>query len=88
MKVVSDALAVVNCVNKNTVVVSIQPIVSDCWKLLQKIPFVMVKHVSKELNSEAHNLASLAKVVGTSFWLRLLSLLFDGSVLQLVLKKN
>jgi len=49
-------------------------------EILEKIPFVMVKHVSRELNSEAHNLA-LAKIVGTSFWLRLLSLLFDGSVL-------
>ena len=63
MKVVSDALGVVNSVNKNTVVASIEPIVSGCWKLSEKIPFVMVKHVSRELNSEAHNLASLAKIV-------------------------
>jgi len=64
VEVISDALGVVNCVNKNSVVVSIEP-----WKLLEKIPFVMVKHVNRELNSEAHNLASLAKIVGTKFWL-------------------
>ena len=29
----------------------------------------MVKHVNRELNSEAHNLASLAKIAGTKFWL-------------------
>lgn len=58
------------------------PLTYTVWllEILEKIPFVMVKHVSRELNSEAHNLA-LAKIVGTSFWLRLLSLLFDGSVL-------
>jgi len=33
------------------------------------MPFVMVKHVNRELNSEAHNLASLAKIAGTKFWL-------------------
>lgn len=33
------------------------------WKLLEKIPFVTVKHVNRELNSEAHNLAFLAKIV-------------------------
>lgn len=68
VEVISDALGVVNCVNKNSVVLSIEPVVYDCWKLLEKIPFVTVKHVNKELNSEAHNLASLAKIVGTKFW--------------------
>jgi hypothetical protein len=34
----------------------VQTIVYDSWNLLEKIPFVMVKHVNRELNIEAHNI--------------------------------
>lgn len=64
----SDALNVVNCVNKISVVASTEPVIVDCWKLIEQIPFVMVIHACRELNAEAHNLASLAKSVGTRCW--------------------
>jgi hypothetical protein len=56
LKLSCDALIVVNCVNRAGVVASIEPVIVDCWNLLEKIPFVMVTHVSRELNIEAHNL--------------------------------
>jgi ribonuclease HI len=64
-----DALEVVNCVNTKSVVASIDPIIIDCKNLLENIPSVMVYHVPRELNREAHNLASLAKNVGSSTWM-------------------
>lgn len=68
LKLSSDALSAVNCVNKVSTIASITPIIVDCWNLIEQIPFVMVTHVSRELNVEAHNLAALAKSVGTRCW--------------------
>jgi hypothetical protein len=41
----------------------------DCRNLLENIPCAMVYHVSRELNREGHDLASLAKNVGSRNWM-------------------
>ena len=51
LKLSSDALNVVDCVNMCALVAAIDPIISDCWNLIEQIPFVMVNHVSRELNT-------------------------------------
>jgi ribonuclease HI len=66
---VCDALGVVNCVNGKCTVAVIDHVIQDCRNLLKSIPFVMVSHVSRELNREAHVLASMAKSVGCRSWL-------------------
>ena len=55
----------VNCVNRAGVVASNEPVIVDCWNLIEQFPFVMITHVSRMFNIEAHNLSSLAKTVGT-----------------------
>jgi hypothetical protein len=64
-----DTLEVINCVNNKSVVSFINPIIIDCKNLLENIPSAMVYHVSRELNREAHDLASLAKNVGSRTWM-------------------
>jgi ribonuclease HI len=69
VSIVCDALGVVNCVNGKCTVAVINHVIQDCRNLLKSIPFVMVSHVSRELNREAHVLASMAKSVGCRSWL-------------------
>ncbi|GAU32098.1 hypothetical protein TSUD_292220 [Trifolium subterraneum] len=64
-----DALEVVNCINSKCVVASIDPVIKDCTNLLENIPYAMVYHVSRKLNREAHDLASLARYVGSRTWM-------------------
>ncbi|KAK2405034.1 hypothetical protein P8452_10587 [Trifolium repens] len=64
-----DALEVVNCVKSKCVVASIDSVILDCRNLLETIPCAMVYHVPRELNREAHDLASLAKNVGSRNWM-------------------
>jgi hypothetical protein len=64
-----DALEVVNCVNRKCIVASIDSVIIDCRNLLENIPCAMVYHVSRELNREAHDLASLAKNVSSRNWM-------------------
>ena len=51
LKLYSDALNVVDYVNMCALVAAIDPVISDCWNLIEQIPFVMVNHVSRELNT-------------------------------------
>jgi hypothetical protein len=62
-----DALGVVNCVNCKSTMAALDPIIQDCRKLLKTI--VIVNRVSRELNREAHVLASMAKSVCSRSWL-------------------
>ncbi|CAJ2631948.1 unnamed protein product [Trifolium pratense] len=64
-----DALGVVNYVNCKCTVAAIDHIIQDCRNLLKSIPFVMVSHVRRELNREAHELASMAMSAGCRTWL-------------------
>jgi ribonuclease HI len=64
-----DALGVVNCVRGKSKVAAIDSVIHDCRTLLDSIPSVMVNYVSRELNKEAHVLASMAKSLGSRTWL-------------------
>jgi hypothetical protein len=50
-------------------VAAIDSVIHDCRTLLDSIPSVMVNYVSRELNKEAHVLASMAKSLGSRTWL-------------------
>ena len=65
----SDALNVVNCLNKKSNIAAIELVMQDCNDLMQGLPTVVVQLVRREHNVEAHNLASLARIVGCSSWL-------------------
>lgn len=65
----SDAAHVVNCINKKTSFAAINMICQDCSVLMTSLSNVCIQYVSRALNADAHNLASLAKDVGNRTWL-------------------
>lgn len=64
----SDASNVVNAVNGRTTFAAINLIVQDCRDLMSTMLDVSVMFVSRNHNGDAHNLASLAKIVGNRTW--------------------
>jgi exonuclease III/ribonuclease HI len=66
-----DALNVVNCLNNKSKFAAIELVVQDCKELMKGFSNVVVQFVSRELNVEAHTLASLARNVGSKSWLGL-----------------
>lgn len=66
-----DALNVVNCLNNKSKFAAIELVVQDCHELMKGFSNVDVQFVRRELNAEAHALASLARNVGSKSWLGL-----------------
>jgi hypothetical protein len=67
--ILSDAANVVNCIAKRTHLASIELVAQDCRELLCNFSNVSIKFISRVLNVDAHNVASLAKYVGSRSWL-------------------
>ncbi|XP_024626573.1 uncharacterized protein [Medicago truncatula] len=65
----SDAANVVNCINGKSSFASINMVAQDCRDLMSSLSDVCIMFISRGQNSDAHNLAALAKIVGTSTWL-------------------
>ncbi|GAU38301.1 hypothetical protein TSUD_157860 [Trifolium subterraneum] len=66
--ILSDAANVVNCIAKRISLASIDLIAQDCRDLLCNFSNVSIKFVGRALNIDAHNVASLAKCVGSRTW--------------------
>lgn len=66
--IASDALSVVTCLQKQNMVAVIMPIVQDCRDILLNLPFCFVFHTRRQLNTQAHDLVSLAKIHGCNVW--------------------
>jgi ribonuclease HI len=64
VSILSYAANVVNCVNKRSSFASINLIAQDCKDLLDRFDSASIMFVSRSQNGHAHNLASLAKIVG------------------------
>jgi len=64
----SDASNVVNAINGRSTFAAINFIVQDCRDLMSPMLDVSVMFVSKNHNCDAHNLVSLAKIVGDRTW--------------------
>ncbi|XP_058776145.1 uncharacterized protein LOC131650453 [Vicia villosa] len=75
-----DALGVVDCVNGVSYAVDLEPIVLDCQFLIKSFVSVAVLFVGRNNISDAHNLVSLGRVVGSRTWLGCIPLLEENSV--------
>jgi len=64
-----DAANVVNCLNNKSKFAAIEVVVQDRKELMKRMSNVLVQFVRREHNVEAHNLASLARIVGSRSWL-------------------
>ncbi|CAJ2652968.1 unnamed protein product [Trifolium pratense] len=64
----SDAENVVNCIAKKVKIDAIEMVAQDCRELLSSLPNVSVLFVRRDQNIDAHNLASLARLVGNRTW--------------------
>ncbi|GAU37237.1 hypothetical protein TSUD_375390 [Trifolium subterraneum] len=64
----SDAANVVNCINRKSSFAAINLIAEDCRNLMTCLANVCVLFVSRTQNSDAHNLASLARIMGNRTW--------------------
>jgi ribonuclease HI len=80
VSIYSDAANVVNCINKRSNFATINLIAQDCRNLMDGMENVSVMFISRSQNLDAHNLASLAKVVCSKTWLGPAPLVFDVSV--------
>ncbi|XP_045822165.1 uncharacterized protein LOC123915058 [Trifolium pratense] len=69
VSIYSDAANVVNCINKRSNFAAINLIAQDCRNLMAGLGNVSVMFISRTQNCDAHNLVSLAKVVGSRTWL-------------------
>ncbi|RHN71717.1 putative ribonuclease H-like domain, reverse transcriptase zinc-binding domain-containing protein [Medicago truncatula] len=79
----SDAANVVNCINGKASFATINMVAQDCSVLLSSLSNACILFISRDQNSDAHNLASLAKVVGNRTWLGAVpNSFFPGSVMQ------
>lgn len=65
----SNALAVVDYVNHIGVSVVLEPLVLDCNFLMKQFDVVSVTFLRRELNSDAHHMAGIGKIVGCRSWL-------------------
>jgi ribonuclease HI len=64
----SDAANVVDCIYNKVKIAAIEMVTQDCRDLLSSLPNVSVLFVRREQNVDAHNLASLARLVGNRTW--------------------
>ncbi|GAU21787.1 hypothetical protein TSUD_329120, partial [Trifolium subterraneum] len=64
----SDAANVVNCINRKSSFAAINLIAEDCRNLMTCLANVCDLFVSRTQNSDAHNLASLARIMGNRTW--------------------
>ncbi|XP_058739812.1 uncharacterized protein LOC131611980 [Vicia villosa] len=65
----SDALVVVDCVNKMDFSVVLEPIVLDCSEIKLYFDVVTVMYVSRNFNTDAHHMVSIGKTAGCRTWL-------------------
>jgi hypothetical protein len=65
----SDAANMVNCINRKSSFAAINLIAEDCRNLMNCLTSVCVVFVSRSQNYVAHNLASLARIMGNRTWL-------------------
>ncbi|CAJ2654058.1 unnamed protein product [Trifolium pratense] len=80
ISIYSDATHVVNCINKRSNFAAINLIAQECRNLMAGLTNASVMFVSRTQNCDAHNLASLAKVVGSRTWVGVSPLVSDFSV--------
>ncbi|GAU33864.1 hypothetical protein TSUD_66510 [Trifolium subterraneum] len=64
----SDAANVVDCICNKVKFDAIEMVAQDCRELLSSLPNVSVVFVRRDQNIDAHNLASLARLVGNRTW--------------------
>lgn len=66
--ILSNTLFKVNCILGKSSTAAISPVIHDYGDLLARIPHSSIAHVRRELNIDAQNLVSLAKVYGCKSW--------------------
>ncbi|PNX86195.1 Isoflavone-7-O-methyltransferase [Trifolium pratense] len=59
----SDAANVVDCISNKVKIDAIEMVAQDCRELLSSLPNVSVLFVRRDQNIDAHNLASLPRLV-------------------------
>jgi len=64
----SDAANVVSCINGRSNFATIDMVAQDCRDLMSSMDNVSVVWVDRNQNCDAHNLASLARIVGNRDW--------------------
>ncbi|XP_045830934.1 uncharacterized protein LOC123922244 [Trifolium pratense] len=80
VSIYSDTAHVVNFINKRSNFAAINLIAQECRNLMAGLTNASVMFVSRTQNCDAHNLASLAKVVGSRTWIGVSTLVSDFSV--------
>lgn len=64
----SDALVVVDCINRMAFNADLDPIVADCRILMSGFINVAIMFIMRTLNSDVHHLVSLSKSIGSRTW--------------------
>ncbi|XP_058764138.1 uncharacterized protein LOC131637556 [Vicia villosa] len=67
----SDALSVVDCINRISFSAVMDPIIGDCLDLLNCFSSAICVYVSRVYNTDAHNLVSIGHRLGSRTWLGL-----------------
>jgi hypothetical protein len=65
-----DAANVVNCINRKSSFAAINLIAEDCRNLMNSLVNVVVMFISRTQNSDAHTMATLARIMGNRTWSR------------------
>ncbi|CAJ2669717.1 unnamed protein product [Trifolium pratense] len=79
VSIFSDAATVVDYINKKAKIAAIDMVVQDCRALISSLLNVSVMFVRRDQIGDAHNLASLAKVVGNRTWIGVTPIVFGIS---------
>jgi len=65
---------VVSRINGRSGFATIEMVAQDCRELMSSMENVCVLWIDRNQNSDAHNLASLAKIVGNQTWLGVMTI--------------
>jgi ribonuclease HI len=68
VSIYSDAANVVDCIYNKVKIAAIEIVAQDCRELLFSLTNVNVLFIRREQNVDAHNLASMARLVGNRTW--------------------
>lgn len=64
----SDAAEVVNCINRKSSLAAIDPIIQDCWDIMNLLGEALVVHIRRNANSAAHGMVGVTKLLGSRTW--------------------
>ncbi|XP_058774363.1 uncharacterized protein LOC131648640 [Vicia villosa] len=65
----SDAMSVVDCINRISFDAVLEPIIVDCLELLESFSAAVCLYISRTCNMDAHNLVGIGHKMGSRTWL-------------------